>query len=206
MQGVAAAMGPPCNAVSIKNHIAKLRAMAREQKLGGDSSDPGSASGNNATTTTTTPKKGGTQKTKDTTKAKGGAKKSAAAKKADKAAGGASDGENGSDEAAKPKKKAATNGVKKGRVSNKRKNAAAENEYVKCLPAWHFPKNKITDCATIGRTVTLIRRSRRRKRALVTTTPARNSIHPLISSMLNSTPLTITKSRRCGQRRPISLE
>ena len=41
MQGVAAAMGPPCNAISIKNHIAKLRAMAREQKVGGNSSDPG---------------------------------------------------------------------------------------------------------------------------------------------------------------------
>ena len=42
MQGVVAAMGPPCNAVSIKNHIAKLRAMAREQKAGGNSSDAGS--------------------------------------------------------------------------------------------------------------------------------------------------------------------
>ena len=125
MQGVAAAMGPPCNAVSIKNHIAKLRAMAREQKLGGNSSDPGSASGSNATATPT--KKGGTQKTKTYGKAKGGAKKSAAAAK--KAAGGDSDDENGSNNDATPDKKV-VKGAKKGRVSNKRKNDAVTDEYV----------------------------------------------------------------------------
>ena len=126
MQGVAAAMGPPCNAISIKNHIAKLRAMAREQKVGGNSSDPGSAAGN-ATATST--KKGGPQKTKDATKAKGGAKKPAAAKKATKFAGGDSDDENRSDDVATTDKK--VNGVKKGRASNKRKIAAVKDEYVK---------------------------------------------------------------------------
>ena len=126
MQGVAAAMGPPCNAISIKNHIAKLRAMAREQKVGGNSSDPGSASGN-ATATST--KKGGPQKTKDATKAKGGAKKpAAAAKKATKFAGVDSDEENGSDDGATMDKK--VNGVRKGRAFNKRKIAAVKDEYV----------------------------------------------------------------------------
>ena len=125
MQGVAAAMGPPCNAVSIKNHIAKLRAMAREQKLGGNSSDPGSASGN---ATATSSKKGGTPKIKDATKAKGGAKKSAVAKNAIKFAGGDSDEENGSDDDATMNKKK-VNGVKKGPVSKKRKNVDVKDEY-----------------------------------------------------------------------------
>lgn len=175
--------------------------MVKEQKDGrslGSDSAPGNV-------TDTTPKKGGTEKAKAATKAKGRAKKAAAAKKSDEFVGGDSDGENGfSNDVTSDKK--TVKGVKKGGVFNKRKSVAVKDEYVKHFPAQDFLGSEISDFATTVRTMTRTRRSRRRKRALATITTSWSLILPPISSLLNSTPLPINKSRCFGQRRLVSLE